>query len=468
MTISLEFHGAAGTVTGSRHLISVNKTHVLVDCGMFQGLKALRQLNWQRTQFDPRTVSAVLLTHAHVDHSGYLPRLVKDGFRGHIYATPATCDLAEVLLLDAARLQQEDADYANRKRFSKHHPALPLFDEDDARAALKLFRPVPFDHELKLPGVTATFRNAGHILGSAHIEARLDDGQATTTIVFSGDVGRYHVPLHSDPSPLPECDAVVLESTYGDRHHDERPLADQLRDAVRPTLEGGGTVLIPAFAVARAQLLILLLGQLMAAGRIPRVPIDLDSPMAVDATNIYERYATSLSLDEGVRRGLHPEGLRLHRSVPESRALNDAPGPRVIVSSSGMLTGGRVLHHLARLAGSARNLIVLAGYQAVGTRGRALEEGARTLRIHGQDVPIHAQTKVLQGFSAHADRGELVHWLESAPRRPDTVFLVHGEAASTADLAKFLTGQGYNTLAPAMAQKYTFVPQSRRWQSSKP
>jgi metallo-beta-lactamase family protein len=470
MSIAISFLGAAGTVTGSRHLVDAGRSRVMVDCGQFQGLKELRLRNWRHEPIDTRSIDAVLLTHAHIDHSGLLPRLVKDGYRGPIYTTPATAELAEILLKDAARLQEEDARYANRKGYSKHHPALPLFTEEDAEAALRHFRTVPFHQALHIGDVTARFANAGHILGSAHLQLDLRDGASAATVVFSGDIGRYGVPLHSDPAPLPACDALVMESTYGDRDQDPAPLTDRLRDAILPTIERRGIVLIPSFAVARAQLLTLVLGELIASGAIPPVPIDIDSPMAVDVTRLYTRYAGDEGLDEELKRrgpgSLAPATLRLHRSVDESKALNALPGPRIIISSSGMLTGGRVLHHLQRLAGDSANLILLAGYQAEGTRGRDLANGRRTVRMHGHDVAVHAQVKQLDGFSAHADRAELIRWAGSGPKPPRTIFLVHGEPQSSLGLAAGLAGKAESVLIPRFDERFEFVPGSGAWRSA--
>jgi metallo-beta-lactamase family protein len=464
---TLAFHGAAGTVTGSRFLLDSGEARILVDCGQFQGLKELRLRNWEKPPFNQRELEAVVLTHAHIDHSGMLPRLVKEGFRGAIYATPATADLAEVLLLDAARLQEEDAEYANRKGFSKHRPALPLFTVEDARHALSLFRPLPYGRALALPGMTVRLHNAGHILGAAYAEVEMT--RHSHTLVFSGDLGRYDVPLHRDPEPLPACDTLVLESTYGDREHDHEPLLDQLEGAVSRTLARGGIVLIPAFAVARAQLLTLLLGRLIGAGRIPKVPVHIDSPMAIDATEIYRRYANEVHLDEEIsgRRGgdLFPETVRFHRTVDESRALNDLRGPRIIISSSGMLSGGRVLHHLRRLGPDPANLILLAGYQAAGTRGRALLEGARFVRVHGGDVEVRARVLNLDGLSAHADRGELLRWVSSGERQPETVFLVHGEPDACVKLKAALARSVAQVTIPRLGQRFELV-ESGRWRSA--
>ena len=441
MEVNLSFHGGAGTVTGSRHLLRVGARSVLVDAGLFQGLKELRLLNWQQPDFEPGSVDHLLLTHAHIDHSGYLPRLVRDGFSGPVYCTPATLDLARLLLLDSAKIQEEDASYANRKGFSKHHPALPLYTSEDAEAAIQLMRPVPYGQWLELgDGVQAQFRNVGHILGSAMIELRLPSKKKEMKLVFSGDVGRYGVPLHSDPAAPPVCDFMVVESTYGDRAHDHRPLQAQVSEPIRKAFDRDGTVLIPSFAVGRAQLVTLILRELMNAGDLPDVPIHIDSPMAVDATRIYSHHLRDESLDENLAEDganrLFPRNVKFHRTVEQSKELNELPGPRIIISASGMLTAGRVLHHLRRLLPEQRNLILLVGYQAAGTRGRALLEGAKTVRMHGIDVPVRASFQSLHGLSAHADADELLRWLRSSEKSPGTVFVTHGEPEAARELAR--------------------------------
>lgn len=464
---SIAFHGAAGTVTGSRFLLESRGTRVLVDCGQFQGLKELRLRNWEKPAFNPREIDAVLLTHAHIDHSGLLPRLVKEGFRGPIYATPATTDLARILLPDAARIQEEDAAYANRKGFSKHRPALPLFTVEDAERALRRFEDIDYGQDLELPGMACAFQNAGHILGSSHVRVRLTDQDHT--LVFSGDLGRYDMPLHRDPDPLPPCDTLVMESTYGDRDHEHEAVEEQLALALKDVLHRGGTVLIPSFAVARAQLVTMLIGRLIATGRLPRVPLHIDSPMAVDVTAVYRQYANEIHLDEdvtGARGGpLVPATLTFHRSVEESRRLNDLKGPRIIVSSSGMLTGGRVLHHLRRLAGNPANLILLVGYQAAGTRGRALLEKARFVRLHGEDVEVRCQVRALDGMSAHADRSELARWVRTAPAKPSTIFLVHGEPEASEALRERLAGAAGQVTIPRLGQSFTLTTEGR-WRSA--
>ena len=456
MTLHLGFHGAAGTVTGSRHLLETDGARILVDAGMFQGPKELRELNWSAPGFEPASIDHVVLTHTHIDHSGYLPRLVKDGFRGPVHCTPATLELARLLLLDAAKLQEEDAAYANKKGFSRHAPALPLFTSDDAEAALGRLSPVDYGAWFDLgTGVRARFHNAGHLLGSGMVEMRVEQEGRARTILFSGDVGGYGMPLHPDPESPPPCDVLLIESTYGDRQHDHTPLQDQLLAPLRETFERGGVLLVPAFAVGRAQQVILLLGDMMQAGALPQVPIHLDSPMAVDATRIYATHLRDHNLDEGLVQGitsrLCPPTLRFHRTVEESRALNDLPGPRVIISASGMLTGGRVLHHLARLLPDDRNLVLLVGYQAAGTRGRALLEGARTLKIHGSQVAAAARFLALHGLSGHGDSDELMRWLRSGASRPRAVFVTHGEPAAASALARRIAEDlGARTFEPRL------------------
>lgn len=455
MSLGLTFHGAVATVTGSRHLLEFGERRLLIDCGLFQGLKELRRLNWDPLAFDPAAVGHVILTHCHIDHIGYLPRLVREGFRGRVYCTPPTRELSELMLLDAAHLQVEDADYANRQGFSKHTPALPLFDEKDVRRALALMRPVALGRWQSLAaGVRFRYHNAGHLLGAAFVEVRVPaDGGRELSIVFSGDVGRYGVPLHSDPDARPVSDALVIESTYGDRAHDHTPLVDQLREAFLRTHGQDGTILIPAFAVGRAQLVTLLLRELMDKGELPETPIHIDSPMAAEATRIYTRHLGDDSLDDGLGDGhgrLFPRKIKLHRTREESKHLNDLPGPRVIIAGSGMLTGGRILHHLVRRLPREEDLILLSGYQAAGTRGRALLEGASTLRMHGQDIPVRASVLALHGLSGHADADELQRWWETA-RPARTVFVVHGEPPAAEALAARLGAE--HTVVPRLGQR---------------
>jgi metallo-beta-lactamase family protein len=449
--VKLGFYGAAGTVTGSKFLIETDDSRVLIDCGLFQGLKELRLQNWEPTPFDPRSVDGVVLTHAHIDHTGYLPRLVKAGFSGPIYCTEPTASLLEILLLDSAHLQEEDAEYANRKGFSKHRPALPLYDAQDAERTLRRLKAVPSLSHFDVAGLAVRYHEAGHILGSSFVEVR--EPISGHHFVFSGDLGRYNAPMHADPEPLPDCDTLLLESTYGDRLHSTEPLEDQIGKAFTETLSRGGIVLIPAFAVARSQLLLLLLRRLMEAGKLPSVPVHLDSPMATDVTQLYRRYAEPEGL-EMQRRELYGSWLTLHRSVEESIRLNGLKGPRIIIASSGMMTGGRVLHHLRRLAPDRKNLIVLSGYQAAGTRGRKLAEGAKYVRIFGGDVPVRARVVQIAGLSAHADANDLMRWVGTAKTPPRNIFLVHGEPDSAQALSSRLEGEGLHTIVPQLNQRF--------------
>jgi metallo-beta-lactamase family protein len=451
--MKLGFFGGAGTVTGSRFRLQSGRRQILIDCGMFQGLKELRLLNWSKPRFDPRRIDAVVLTHAHIDHSGYLPRLVSEGFKGPIYCTDATRDLAEILLLDAAKIQEEDANYANRKGFSKHRPALPLFTAVDAQRALRLMQVRPLREGFDAAGFDVSFHDAGHILGSTFVEVSNREQGETQTIVFSGDLGRYDGPMHADPEDLPACDTLVMEATYGDRLHPEAPMEDQMAGPMRAILARGGTVLIPAFAVARAQLVLMLLRRMMRSGALPRVPVHLDSPMAIDVTDIYRRHAGTEHL-ELERADLHGDWVSFHSTVEQSIALNTLKGPRIIIASSGMMTGGRVLHHLKRLLPDPQNLLVLVGYQAAGTRGRKIAEGAKFIRMHGQDIAVKARVIEVEGLSAHADADELERWATSGPAPPLTAFLVHGEPGSLEALSARLASRGLDTRVPSLYQEY--------------
>jgi metallo-beta-lactamase family protein len=459
----ITFHGAAGTVTGSRHLLEAPGCRLLVDCGLFQGLKELRLKNWQDPGFEPGFLDHVVLTHAHIDHSGWVPRLTQYGFRGPVHCTGPTAELAELMLMDSAHLQEEDAAFANKHGFSRHHPAEPLYTSFDALAALKLLAPSPLGKWRDLGGgVRVRLGDAGHILGAAFAEVRVPgDGvnAGETTLVFGGDLGRYGVPLHVDPDPLPACDVLVVESTYGDRDHQREPVLDQIREAFARTVRRRGIVLIPSFAVGRAQLIGLILRDLMRGGDLPDVPIHIDSPMAIDATLIYGRHLYDGHLDpeiiEDGRSRLFPRNVRLHRTVHESKQLNAMDGPRVIIASSGMMTGGRILHHLVRRLPDHNNLVLLTGYQAAGTRGRSLQDGARSLRMHGQDVVVGAEVMTVEGLSSHADRGEILRWVASAPQPPRRIFVVHGEPEASQALAgRLRAATGAEVTVPVLGEAF--------------
>jgi metallo-beta-lactamase family protein len=443
---TVTFLGATGTVTGSKFLVEHDGFRLLVDCGLFQGLKELRLRNWEEPPVDPARLDMILLTHAHLDHTGYLPVLMRRGFRGPVLATSATCDLCGVILPDAGYLQEEDARFANKKGFSKHRPALPLFTEEQARQSLAYLRPMQFGTELRLrDGITLRFLPAGHIPGAACLELRFGNGRRPgegKVLLFSGDLGRYEQPIVPDPDPLPACDHLICESTYGDRDHPSEDPKDRLHRIIRETTDAGGCLLIPAFAVGRTQTLLYLLRELQQEGRLPKsIPIHVDSPMAIHATRILMSHpeAQDAEMRSKSARGDDPLGLEnvhLDCTVDQSKALNELAPPAIVLSASGMAEGGRVLHHLAYKLPDRRNTVLLVGFQAEGTRGRALQNGAAMLKIHGQEVPIRARVETLDSLSAHADRGEILRWVKTAKRRPGRVHLVHGEPPAAAALAQ--------------------------------
>lgn len=417
--------GAAGTVTGSRFLLETAKTTVLLDCGLFQGLKNLRLRNWRPFPIPVRGVDAVVLTHAHLDHSGYLPVLVREGFRGPIFVTPPTADLLPILLEDAGRLQEEDAGWANRKGFSKHDPARALFTEADARAVVPRLHPQPFGEAWEIEGLTFRYHRAGHIIGAASVEVRSEEGE---TFLFSGDLGRAEDRLLPAPVSRPSADFVVMEATYGDRTHPDSTPEEGLAAALRPTLQRGGVAMVATFAVGRAQTLALLVHRLIEAGEIPEVPVYLNSPMAIRATQVHLDHIEELRPEmEEVRAAM--DRLVATATVDESRELNRARGPLIVLAGAGMLAGGRILHHLKAFGGSPDNALLLPGYQAEGTRGRRLRSGDRRIRIHGQWVEVLAQIHVLDQLSGHADEEELANWISAGPEPTRGVLLVHAEPA---------------------------------------
>lgn len=431
----LEFLGAAGTVTGSRFLVTTDQAKVLVDCGLYQGARELRARNWEPFPVNTAEIDAVVLSHAHLDHCGYLPALVKQGFTGPVFATQGTADLVAIVLKDSAHLLQEDAEHARQHGYSRHHPPIPLYTEEDVAAATSLIKVVGYDELLDVaPGMAATLHPAGHILGSSTVLLTLEaTGQR---LLFSGDLGRHNHPLLRPPAPPVEAETIVVESTYGNRKH-QHDAAGEFARTIRRTISRGGSVVIPAFAVDRTEVILMTLRQLRRSGQIPAVPVYVDSPMALASLHVYERAAeqraVELRTDLGATRELFDPGdLHELRSVEESKTLNAPEWPCVIISASGMATGGRVLHHLAGMLPDPRNTVVLAGYQAVGTRGHALQDGVRALKIHGRYVPVRAEIADMPFFSVHADADELLEWLASAPSPPDTCFVVHGEPAAAA------------------------------------
>lgn len=427
MSIRLTFLGAVGTVTGSKYLLEADGARILVDCGLFQGYKQLRLRNWAPLPIDPGTIDAVLLTHAHIDHSGYLPLLVRNGFSGRIICTDATRDLCEILLPDSGYLQEKDAEFANRHGFSKHHPALPLYTQEDAERSLGQFAAVPFRRDVAVEGpVHARFLPAGHILGASIVEVTC----AGRTIVFSGDLGRPDSATLPDPAPVRRADYLLVESTYGNRRHDDEDPEAVLAEIVTQTALQKGTVLIPAFAVGRTQTLLYHLARLKMQKRIPDLPIYLDSPMAIDASEIFRTHGEDHKLTEEQCRKIFAM-VQYVREVEDSKALDRNRDPKIILSASGMATGGRVLHHLKYYASDPRNTILFAGFQAGGTRGDAMTSGAERVKIHGQYVPIRAKVANLQMLSAHADADEIMSWLGQFEAPPLMTFVTHGEAAAS-------------------------------------
>lgn len=453
---TIEFLGAAGTVTGSKFLLETGGRKLLVDCGLYQGLKELRLRNWDRLPVQPASVDWVALTHGHIDHTGYLPRLVKDGFVGSVYATRATADLLTLLLPDSGHLQEEEAAYHNKRGTSKHRPALPLYTAEEGREAAGLVRGVAYRERAELaPGLAIMFKRAGHILGSAMVTVEIGTGPDARRIVFSGDVGRYGAPILPDPAPIEDADYVVVESTYGDRRHDPDPVPEQLERVIGKAIKRGGAIIAPAFAIGRTQELMYHLSGLEKAGRIPRVPAYLDSPMAIGATEIYCAHPEDFDGDMRTmvmdrNCPLHCGDFRLARSSEESRAINAIAGPVLIISASGMATGGRVLHHLRQRLADPRTTVLLVGYQAVGTRGRALQDGAASVRIFGEMVPVRARVESIHGLSAHADSEGLMRWLRTAARPPKRVFVVHGDPEPAKTLAERIrTELGWEATVPA-------------------
>jgi metallo-beta-lactamase family protein len=458
---TLHFLGAAGTVTGSRFLLEHNGKKVLVDCGLFQGRKEIRKRNWEPWPSEPRGWDAIVLTHAHIDHTGGLPRAVKDGFRGPIYSTSGTRELSALLLPDSARIQEEEARYANKEKYSKHHPALPLYSEEDARAALRQFESFGYGRRREiLPGIWLEFARAGHILGSAITIFDLADSKQR--VVFTGDLGRYAAPILKDPEKVDHATTLIAESTYGDRTHGDARPVDKLAEAVNATVKRGGVLVIPAFSVGRTQEVLYFLRNLEEAGRIPELDVFVDSPMACDATPIYLEHQDEhdLEMQEIVDRGQSPlatRRTRFVRSANESKRLNMFKGPGVIISASGMATGGRILHHLKQRLPDPKNTILFVGYQSEGTRGRRMLDGEETIRIHGQQIPVRAELVQLSGFSAHADWTEMLRWMEGFQAPPKQTLLVHGETSALAALKARIEAKGWPTYIPQHLEKVTLA-----------
>jgi len=442
---TVTFWGAAGTVTGSKYLIDNSHKRVLIDCGLFQGPRLLRERNWAEAPFPAASVDAVLLTHAHIDHTGYLPRFVKQGFRGPVYCSRGTADLLHILLPDSARLQEEEADYRNRHKVTRHNPALPLYTEEDAMAALELLQVVKNDGEPFniVKGISAEFRIAGHILGSSQVLVLIETDQGTRRMLFSGDLGKYDQPIIRDPVAPPACEYLVVESTYGDRTHDPEEPKIALERVIKNAAEHNSEILIPAFAVGRAQEILYLIRELEDEKRVPILPVILDSPMASKATKVYanrreehdEEYVTAAA---GNANPMHTHSMTASVSKEDSKRLNAERRARVIISASGMMTGGRVLHHALRVLPHPNATVVFVGYQAAGTLGRRVADGEREVKVLGQWIPVRCQSVKIGGFSAHADWQEVIRWLQDLPAPPRRVFVTHGEVGSATAMAEHI------------------------------
>ncbi len=464
MTATLTFAGAAGNVTGSRYLLQTEHMNILVDCGLYQERK-FQHRNWDPFIVPPRSLDAVLLTHAHLDHCGLLPKLVKEGFKGKIYCTSATADIAKIILKDSAHLQEEDA--ARKKRRHERegrkgpYPEIPLYTEEDAEATTPFFTPVDYMQPVRLGrGVSATFRDAGHVLGSAIIKVTLDDNGSQRSIVFSGDIGRNDRPIVEDPEIVNHTDYVVIESTYGDRVHEETAaIGGELEEVIESTYRAGGKIVVPSFALERAQEILYYMNELLRKDKIPDIKVYLDSPMAIAITEVFKRYEEfydedMLKLVNGRKSPFDFPGLNMVQTADESKTLNFMTGTIMIIAGSGMCTGGRIKHHLVNNITRPENTILFVGYQAVGTLGRQIVDGAEEVRIFGEQYPVRARIAQIHGFSAHADRNELCTWLSGLKTPPKKVFVTHGEAEASASFAKCLEERtGWKTLVPEYGQK---------------
>lgn len=458
---NLTFYGATGTVTGSRFLLELQGKKYLIDCGLFQGSKKNRLKNWERFPVNPAEIDRVLITHAHIDHTGYLPRFCRDGFTGRIHCTHTTFDFCEIMLPDSAYLQEEDAAWANKKGFSKHKPALPLYTVEDAQSALSFFSPVYYGQELFLQDdVRIKFKDAGHILGSSFIDLRIGNGEQRQKILFSGDLGRPNQPILRDPVQVYDVDYLVLESTYGDRlHNDDTPL-EKLARVINESVDRGGVLLIPSFAVGRTQTLLYDIRRLEEMNKIPDLTVFIDSPMGIDATSIFKKrideedFEARLEYLQG-KQIFRPGRLKICKSRNQSKSINNYRNRAIIISSSGMVTGGRILHHMAARLPHPENTILFVGYQAEGTRGRALLDGKDKIKIHGEYVPVRAKIENITGFSGHADYNEILAWLMGFNRPPRKTFIVHGEPEARSALkAKIEKHFGWDVVVPEFGESY--------------
>lgn len=462
---SITFYGGVGTVTGSKYLLENNGHRILVDCGLFQGLRELRERNWQDPPFDPQSIDAVIITHAHIDHTGWLPRLVKLGFNGPVITSKATADLLRILLPDSGRLQEEEADFRNRHELTRHAPALPLYDENDARAALELLRPVSNDGIASdvADGFKASFLVAGHIIGASLVFVEIAATSGPIRFLFSGDLGHYDQPIVKDPAPPPTCDYLMVESTYGNRLHGEIASDDQMARIINEASARNAPILIPAFAVGRTQEVLYLIRQLEEERRIPVLPVVVDSPMAAQATQVYNRWNDEhdeeyASILKQKRHPLRTRSMMTASTRDESKRLNNMQGARIIISASGMLTGGRVLHHAMRVLPNEDATVIFVGYQAAGTTGRRVQDGEREVKIMKNWIPVRCHVEKVEGFSAHADWKAVLRWLEGLPAAPKMAFTTHGEPDAAAAMAQHIRDRfGWNVVVPSYEQKVELI-----------
>lgn len=460
MKVKLKFLGGAKTVTGSRYLLEVGENKILVDCGLFQGLKDLRLRNWDSFPINPAEINIIILTHAHIDHTGYLPKLVKEGFNGPIYCTYPTLELTKILLKDSGKLQEEEANYAQKKGYSKHEKPLPLYTIEDAEKVFPLLQPIQMEKEERInPSVSFTFFNAGHILGAAILKIKVKGQNQEKKIVFSGDLGRYHDPIMNPPLRIPFADILLMESTYGNRKQLTNKPEEELGLAIRETFRNGGVAVIPAFAVGRTQMILYYLHLLQQKGKIPDIPIYVDSPMAINVTKMYKEFGQYHKLcpvleEEDCNPFLH-KNLHYYQTQEASMSLNAVRGDAIIISASGMATGGRILHHLYNRLPNEQDSIIFVGFQAEGTRGRRILEGEKTVRMYGIEVPVKAKTFYIEGMSAHADQDELMEWAEGFASKPKMTFLVHGEKEASEGLANRLKEElDWNPIIPEYLESF--------------
>lgn len=460
MKVRLKFLGAARSVTGSKYLLEVDNKKVLIDCGLFQGQKELRLRNWDRLPIDPKTIDLVVITHAHIDHIGYLPRLVKDGFHGRIICTHASEDLMRIMLKDAAKLQEEEALFAYKRGYSKHDKPEPLFTEEDAERVFELVDSIRFEKEVKLfPNLSLVYHNAGHILGSAIVELMLEGSVTKKKIVFSGDLGRNDDPIMHPPKAITQADILLIESTYGDRLNPIDKVEEDLAKIINEANDRNGVIIVPAFAVGRTQLMIYYFHMLMEKKAIPTLPIYIDSPMAISVTDLYERHSNEhkikVSHIDGKLISIFDDPhVHFCNSTESSKALNDIKKPCIIISASGMATGGRVLHHLYHRLQRENDTVLFAGFQAEGSRGRRLLEGEPTIKIFGEDVPVRCQVRVINGLSAHADQTELLQWLGNFKESPKMTFITHGEIESATTFSKKIEEMGWKPIIPEYLESF--------------